>query len=122
VWSVPGGAVTGGGVTSVGAHVRRLVVVSFLIERRLRLIGRRLASLREELTITDEQLGHLADITDDSRIRAMVSETPLADEEHREAERTSSAMARHRVDLVETIARLEAEQDDLLDKLSARRR
>jgi hypothetical protein len=96
--------------------------VSFLIERRLRLVGRRLASLREELTITDEQLGHLADITDDSRIRAMVSETPLADEEHREAERTSSAMARHRVDLVETIARLEAEQDELLDKLSARRR
>ncbi len=96
--------------------------MSFLIERRLRLVGRRLASLREELTITDEQLGHLADITDDSRIRAMVSETPLADEEHREAERTSSAMARHRVDLVASIARLEAEQDELLDKLSARRR
>lgn len=96
--------------------------VSFLIERRLRLVGRRLASLREELTITDEQLGHLADITDDSRIRAMVSETPLADEEHREAERTSSAMARHRVDLVASITRLEAEQDELLDKLSARRR
>ncbi len=96
--------------------------MSFLIERRLRLVGRRLASLREELTITDEQLGHLADLTDDSRIRAMVSETPLADEEHREAERTSSAMARHRVDLVASIERLEAEQDELLDKLSARRR
>jgi hypothetical protein len=96
--------------------------VSFLIERRLRLVGRRLASLRQELTITDEQLGHLADITDDSRIRAMVSETPLADEEHRDAERTSSAMARHRVDLVASIARLEAEQDELLDRLSAKRR
>jgi hypothetical protein len=81
-----------------------------------------LASLRQELTITDEQLGHLADITDDSRIRAMVSETPLADEEHRDAERTSSAMARHRVDLVASIARLEAEQDELLDRLSAKRR
>lgn len=79
-------------------------------------------SLREELTITDEQLGHLADITDDTRIRAMVSETPLADEDHREAERTSSAMARHRVDLLANIARLEAEQDELLDKLSAKRR
>ncbi|MFN7148948.1 MAG: hypothetical protein ACK4V6_05660 [Microthrixaceae bacterium] len=96
--------------------------MSFLIERRLRLVGRRLASLRQELTITDEQLGHLADITDDSRIRAMVSETPLADEEHRDAERTSSAMARHRVDLVASIARLEAEQDELLDRLSAKRR
>lgn len=95
--------------------------MSFLIERRLRAVGRRLAALREELTITDEQLGLLADITDDSRIRSLVSETPLADEEHREAERTSSAMARHRVDLVESIARLEAEQDELLDRLSARR-
>ena len=96
--------------------------MSFLIERRLRAVGRRLASLREELTITDEQLEHLADLTDDSRIRAMVSETPLADEEHRDAERTSSAMARHRSDLIQTIARLEAEQDELLDKLSATRR
>lgn len=101
--------------------VPRLVSVSFLIERRLRLVGRRLSSLREELTITDEQLGHLADVTDDTRIRAMVSETPIADEEHREAERTSSAMARHRSDLVDSIARLEAEQDDLLDKLNGRR-
>src|SRR5690606_35065330 len=61
-------------------------------------------------------------LADDSRIRAMVSETPLADEEHREAERTSSAMARHRQALIETIARLEAEQDELLDQLSAKRR
>ena len=96
--------------------------MSFLLERRLRVIDRRLASLREELTLADEQLAHLADLTDDSRIRAMVSETPLADVEHREAERTSSAMARHRIDLVESIERLEREQDDLLDKLSARRR
>jgi hypothetical protein len=95
--------------------------VSFLLERRLRAVGRRLNSLREELQLADEQLAHLADITDDSRIRAMVSETPLADEEHRDAERTSSAMARHRVDLVESIRRLEGEQDDLLDKLSTRR-
>ena len=94
----------------------------FMIERRLRVVGRRLAALRAELSLTDEQFEHLADVTDDSRIRAMVSETPLADEEHREAERTSAAMARHRGDLIEAIARLEAEQDELLDKLSERRR
>jgi hypothetical protein len=96
--------------------------VSFLIERRLRLVARRLRSLKEELRLADEQLAHLADITDDSRIRAMVSETPLADEEHRQAERTSSAMARHRVDLITSIERFETEQDELLDKLSSRRR
>jgi hypothetical protein len=96
--------------------------VSFFIERRLRLVGRRLADVREELRITDEQLAHFADLTDDSRIRAMVSETPQADEDHRHAERTSSAMARHRAELVEQLARLEREQDDLLDQLSAKRR
>ena len=96
--------------------------MSFFVERRLRLLTRRLEGVREELRITDEQLAHFADITDDSRIRAMVSETPQADEDHRHAERTSSAMARHRVELIETIARLETEQDELLDALTAKRR
>ena len=96
--------------------------MSFFVERRLRLLVRRLEGVREELRITDEQLAHFADITDDSRIRAMVSETPQADEDHRHAERTSSAMARHRVELIETIARLETEQDELLDALTAKRR
>jgi len=95
--------------------------VSFLLERRLRAVGRRLRSLREELRLAEEQLAHFADLTDDSRIRSLVSETPVADEEHRQAERTSSAMARHRTELLESIRRLEAEQDELLDKLSARR-
>ena len=92
-----------------------------LIERRLRQVSRRITSLREELALADEQLAHFADLTDDSRIRAMVSETPLADEEHRQAERTSTAMARHRSDLVAELVRLEAEQDELLDRLVASR-
>ncbi len=89
----------------------------FLVERRLRMVGRRLGALRQELAIADEQLAHFADLADDSRIRSLVSETPLADQEHRDAERTSSAMARHRAELVEQIARLEREQDELLDRL-----
>ncbi len=96
--------------------------MSFFIERRLRLCGRRLAEVREELRITDEHLLHFADITDDSRIRAMVSETPQADEDHRDAERTSTVLAKHRVELVGTIEKLEQEQDELLDDLSAQRR
>ncbi|MFM7068600.1 MAG: hypothetical protein ACKOYM_03980 [Actinomycetes bacterium] len=93
-----------------------------LIERRLRQVSRRISALREELAVADEQLAHFVDIADDSRIRAMVSETPLADSDHRDAERTSSAMARHRADLVAELARLEAEQDDLLDRMVARQR
>jgi hypothetical protein len=96
--------------------------VAAFVERRLRAVARRLAALREELAVADEQLTHFADLADDSRIRAMVSETPLADEDHRQAERTSSAMARHRQELVDAIARLEAEQDALLDQLAERRR
>ena len=100
--------------------VRMLWSVGFLLERRLRQVGRRISALREEMAVADEQLAHFADLADDSRIRAMVSETPLADEEHRHAERTTSAMARHRADMAAELARLEAEQDDLLDRMLAR--
>jgi hypothetical protein len=93
-----------------------------LLERRLKMMSRRIAQMRADLAVADEQLAQFSDESDDARIRALVSETPLADHEHREAERFSSAMARHRNDLVEGIAKLEAEQDALLDKLSSRRR
>jgi chromosome segregation ATPase len=91
-----------------------------LLERRLRTIGRRLSSLRDELRIAEEQLAHFAEVSDDTRIRSLVSETPQADHDHREAERTTATMQRHRSDLIERIARLEAEQDDLLDRYNAR--
>jgi hypothetical protein len=91
------------------------------VERRLRVLARRLTKLRGELAVADEQLAHLSDIADDTRIRSLVSETPLADVEHRDAERTSTAMARHREELAAQIARLEAEQDELLDQMLAAR-
>ena len=93
-----------------------------LVERRLRSVSRRLSALRDELRLADEQLLHFEEMSDDSRIRALVSETPQADQDHREAERTTTAMERHRADLRAEIERLEAEQDELLDRLSARRR
>jgi hypothetical protein len=92
-----------------------------LLERRLRSIGRRIAQVREEIAVADEQLEHFTTDADDARIRALVSETPISDVEHRQAERHAAAMARHREELIETIARLEREQDELLDKISARK-
>ena len=86
------------------------------------MLTKRLAQLRADLAVADEQLAHFSDDTDDARLRALVSETPLADAEHREAARHSGAMARHRADLLESIERIEAEQDELLDKLANRRR
>jgi predicted nucleic acid-binding Zn-ribbon protein len=88
-----------------------------LLERRLSETTDRLKALREELVVADEQLAHLAGEADEARLRALVSETPLADREHHEAQRHADAMGRHRAEVAAEIARLEAHQDDLLDRL-----
>jgi hypothetical protein len=93
-----------------------------LIERRLAEVGDRLRALREELRVVDEQLAVLADAADDSGIRALVSETPLAAREHREAQRHADAMRRQRAEVLAEVGRLEAAQDDLLDRLVAETR
>jgi hypothetical protein len=89
------------------------------VERRLRQVGDRLRQLREELGVTDEQLGQLADAEDDARLRALVSETPLAGEDHRQAARHAEAMRRHREHVRGEIERLERSQDELLDQFVA---
>ena len=90
-----------------------------LIERRLFEVAERMRALREELAVVDEQLAVLAEAADDARLRALVSETPLAEREHTEAQRHADAMARHRADVVAQLAELERQQDDLLDRLLA---
>lgn len=87
------------------------------VERRLSGLGDRLRALREELQVTDEQLAVLADEAGDAQIRSLVSETALAERDHRDAARHADAMARHRADVLAEIARIEAEQDALLDRL-----
>jgi chromosome segregation ATPase len=94
-------------------------MAKWLVERRLSGVGQRLRSLREELAVIDEQLAQLDDEADDARIRSLVSETPLAEREHREAERHAAAMAARRQDVLTTIAELEERQDALLDELMA---
>jgi hypothetical protein len=88
-----------------------------LIERRLTEVHRRLSRAREELSVVDEQLAALAEAADEARLRALVSETPLAEHEHQEAQRHADAMARSRAAVLESIAELERAQDDLLDRL-----
>jgi hypothetical protein len=90
-----------------------------LVERRLREVADRLRKQREELRVVDEQLAALAAEADDTRLRALVSETPLADREHQEARRHADAMARHRAEVAASIVQLEVRQDDLLDRLMA---
>ncbi len=88
-----------------------------LIERRLTEVHRRLQRAREELAVIDEQLADLADTADEARLRALVSETPLAEVEHRDAQRHADAMARSRATVLESVAELERTQDDLLERL-----
>src|SRR5262245_49801257 len=90
-----------------------------LLEQRLTDVSERLVQLRREVAVADEQLAHFADEADEARLRALVAETPLADREHREAQRHADAMARHRQDLLSEISDLERTQDELLDRLIA---
>ena len=87
------------------------------IERRLGELSQELNAAREELRVLDEQIQHFAESADDARLRAMVSETPLAAREHDEAARTVSAMRRDRDAWTERLAALEQKQDELLDQM-----
>ena len=88
-----------------------------LIERRLREVTGRLQRARTELVALDEQLEFFADAAEEARIRALVSETPLADREHAEAQKHADAMARSRAAVTASIAELEQAVDDLLGRL-----
>jgi len=90
----------------------------WLVERRLSESAERLKRLRAEILVADEQLRSLADAADDARLRALMSETPRAEQEHREAQRHADAMARHRSDLQAEVKQLMEAQDELLDRLA----
>ena len=108
--AVPG--VGGGGLYYAGMARDR-------IERRLRGIGRQLGALRTDLRVCDEQLVQVSDEADEYRLRALVSETPLAERDYRTAQRHAERLRRHRDELTDRIARLEADQDALLDRFGA---
>jgi IS1 family transposase len=90
-----------------------------LLQRRLIDVSDRLKRLRSECTVTDEQLAFLEEEADDARLRALVSETPLAEAEAREVRRHADALQRQREVLARSIAELEREQDALLDRMAA---
>jgi hypothetical protein len=87
------------------------------VERRLRDVGGQLRALRDDLRVTEEQLAQMTDEADDARIRALVSETPLAEREHRKAGRHADALRTHRDEVAARILTLESDQDALLDRL-----
>ena len=87
------------------------------IERRLNDAHRRLTRARGELAVLDEQLEVVNEMADDTRLRALVAETPVAAKDHDEVSRQATAMMRTRQVLVTEITDLERRQDDLLERL-----
>jgi len=92
-----------------------------LVERRLIDVGDRLKKLRQQLAVANEQLVHFSDEADDARLRALVSETPLAEREFRDAQRHAELMRRSRDETLAEIATLERNQNELLDQLASER-
>jgi hypothetical protein len=90
-----------------------------MIERKLRENGDEIKRAREELRISTEQLEHLSGEADEARIRAMVSETPLAEQSFHEASRHAEKMLRHHTELEDRITLLESRQNELLDEMGA---
>ncbi len=90
------------------------------IERKLRGIGDQLEALRADLRVCDEQLDQVNDLAEECRIRALVSETPLAERDYREAERHADRLRKFRDELAQRISRLEIQQNNLLDRFTSR--
>ncbi|MEO5975015.1 MAG: hypothetical protein ABIQ38_07445 [Ilumatobacteraceae bacterium] len=89
-----------------------------LTERRLLRGSQTLRQLREELRVVDEQLAVLTSDTQDKELRSLVSETPNATFEHRDAQAHVDSLSHHRSHILKEISDLELRQDSLLDKLS----
>jgi len=85
------------------------------IEKRLTDVGRRLSTLRSDLAVAEQALLQVDGESEDARLRALVSETPLAQREHEEVRRQAEVLRRNRDALSEEVARLETRQDELLD-------
>lgn len=87
------------------------------VEARLRAISGEIGELETELRILDEQIVFQTEVAEDARIRALVSETPIADREASEARGDLARMERSRNETQERLTQLRAEQDRLLEEM-----
>lgn len=82
---------------------------------RLSQISTEIAEAQTALRIVEEQFAFLEEVAEDARIRALVSETPLADREYRDAQGDLERMRRSRAESEARIEELRREQDRLLE-------
>jgi myo-inositol-1-phosphate synthase len=91
------------------------------IQKSLTEIGDRLWRARDDLRIIEEQLLYQMDVLEEAKTRMLVSETPLADQEHRIARDDYENLVRARARAEAAIAELQREQDRLLDRMISSR-
>ena len=85
-----------------------------LVERSLRDVHQRLVRARQELAVLEEQLLVFTDTADDARIRSLVSETPLQQQEYSELSRHVSAANAEMTRRSQEVRALMTERDELL--------
>ena len=87
------------------------------VTERLAALYAEIAEEQIQLRILDEQLAFQSEVADDARIRALVSETPLADRESHIASDDLRRLERSREESRRRLAELREEQDSLLERM-----
>ena len=88
------------------------------VRRKVQDLQARVVDLRAELMVLAEQVEFMDAEVEELRVRAVVSETPLAVKEHAEAARHADLAHRARREAMEQLERVEAERDRLLDEIA----
>jgi len=88
------------------------------VRRKVQDLQARIVALRADIAILDDQIEVMDAEVEDLRVRAIVSETPLAVKEHAEAARHAELAHRARTDTLEQIRRAELDRDHLLEEIS----
>jgi chromosome segregation ATPase len=83
---------------------------------KLDALANEIAQLRREIQILDEQITFQEEVSGEASLRAIVSETPLADREADEAGRDLDRLKRVKAEAERSLERLSVEVDKLLDE------
>jgi hypothetical protein len=87
------------------------------IQQQLDDLGARLGKAAQELAVAREQVAFQSGVADEAQVRMVVSGTPLADREYREARDDLERLRRHEERTRTMIAELNEERDRLLERL-----
>jgi hypothetical protein len=87
------------------------------IREQLDDLAGKLVRAQQELTVAREQVAFQTGVADEAQVRMVVSGTPLADREFREARDDLERLKRHEEKTAGMIAELSEERDRLLERL-----